>query len=83
MENIKNKNRAFQEFAQIKVTGELNDETKKKMAEPRCGVVDIRVMGSTRGKIFKTPQCRSTGYVDPQKSEKLINLPNDSSYVFV
>jgi hypothetical protein len=53
LENIKN--RAFQEFAQIKVTGELNDETKKKMAEPRCGVVDIRAMGSTRGKIFKTP----------------------------
>ena len=41
----------FQEFAGLGQTGELDEPTKKKMAQPRCGVIDV--LAVTRGgKIF-------------------------------
>lgn len=34
----------FQEFAGLLPTGQLDEATKTKMAEPRCGVVDVMSM---------------------------------------
>ncbi|KAK0413099.1 hypothetical protein QR680_006597 [Steinernema hermaphroditum] len=52
--------RKFQEFAGLKPTGELDVQTKKKMAEPRCGVTDVAAITSGRGAAFKWPKSQLT-----------------------
>ncbi|WKY09599.1 hypothetical protein Q1695_002171 [Nippostrongylus brasiliensis] len=49
----------FQEFAGLKPTGELDVQTKQKMAEPRCGVTDVLAVTSG-GAAFKWRKNRLT-----------------------
>ncbi|VDL72643.1 unnamed protein product [Nippostrongylus brasiliensis] len=51
--------RKFQEFAGLKPTGELDVQTKQKMAEPRCGVTDVLAVTSG-GAAFKWRKNRLT-----------------------
>uniref|UniRef100_A0A0K0FR91 Matrix metalloproteinase (inferred by orthology to a C. elegans protein) n=1 Tax=Strongyloides venezuelensis TaxID=75913 RepID=A0A0K0FR91_STRVS len=37
----------FQEFAGLKTTGELDENTKIKMAEPRCGMLDVQALSTS------------------------------------
>uniref|UniRef100_A0A1I8AU38 ZnMc domain-containing protein n=1 Tax=Steinernema glaseri TaxID=37863 RepID=A0A1I8AU38_9BILA len=57
---LKSAVRKFQEFAGLKQTGELDLQTKKKMAEPRCGVTDVAAITSGRGAAFKWPKSQIT-----------------------
>uniref|UniRef100_A0AC35UGG5 ZnMc domain-containing protein n=1 Tax=Rhabditophanes sp. KR3021 TaxID=114890 RepID=A0AC35UGG5_9BILA len=43
----------FQEFAGLKVTGKLTEETKRKMAEPRCGSPDVQAMALSSESVYK------------------------------
>lgn len=52
--------RKFQEFAGLNPTGELDIRTKKKMAEPRCGVFDVQAITSGREAAFKWRKNRLT-----------------------
>ncbi|KAI6237211.1 hypothetical protein M3Y95_00241300 [Aphelenchoides besseyi] len=52
--------RKFQEFAGLEPTGSLDIRTKKKMAEPRCGVLDVRALSSSRDDVFKWKKNRLT-----------------------
>jgi len=52
--------RKFQEFAGITPTGELDLRTRTKMAEPRCGVGDVRALSSSRDDVFKWKKNRLT-----------------------
>uniref|UniRef100_A0A0K0EKB4 ZnMc domain-containing protein n=1 Tax=Strongyloides stercoralis TaxID=6248 RepID=A0A0K0EKB4_STRER len=43
----------FQEFAGLKQTGELDEDTKVKMAEPRCGMLDVQALATSREAVYK------------------------------
>ncbi|CAJ0589280.1 unnamed protein product [Cylicocyclus nassatus] len=62
----------FQEFAGLKKTGVLDTETKKKMAEPRCGVTDVLAI-SSGGAAFKWRKNRLTYSIENFSSD----LPRD------
>ncbi|VDM58434.1 unnamed protein product [Angiostrongylus costaricensis] len=64
----------FQEFAGLKPTGVLDLDTKKKMAEPRCGVTDV--LAVTRGgSAFKWRKRRLTYSIENFSSD----LPKDDT----
>ena len=46
----------FQKFYNLEATGELNDETIRKMKQPRCGLPDLAATGKfskfSLGKLF-------------------------------
>ncbi|CEF62366.1 FI21212p1 [Strongyloides ratti] len=50
---IKSAVRKFQEFAGLKATGELDEDTKIKMAEPRCGMFDVQALATSREAVYK------------------------------
>lgn len=58
----------FQEFAGLKPTGVLDVETKKKMAEPRCGVTDVLAI-SSGGAAFKWKKNRLTYSIENFSSD--------------
>uniref|UniRef100_A0A0N4ZQ07 ZnMc domain-containing protein n=1 Tax=Parastrongyloides trichosuri TaxID=131310 RepID=A0A0N4ZQ07_PARTI len=54
MKNVfKSAIKKFQEFAGLKTTGELDESTKVKMAEPRCGMLDVQALATSREAIYK------------------------------
>jgi hypothetical protein len=52
--------RKFQDFAGLEPTGVLDVKTRKKMAEPRCGVYDVQAITSGREAAFKWRKSRLT-----------------------
>ncbi|ETN79676.1 peptidoglycan binding domain protein, partial [Necator americanus] len=62
----------FQEFAGLKKTGVLDEDTKQKMAEPRCGVTDVLAVTSG-GAAFKWRKNRLTYSIENFSSD----LPRD------
>ncbi|RCN36380.1 peptidoglycan binding domain protein [Ancylostoma caninum] len=58
----------FQEFAGLKKTGVLDEQTKQKMAEPRCGVTDVLAVTSG-GAAFKWRKNRLTYSIENFSSD--------------
>uniref|UniRef100_A0A914QM46 Peptidase metallopeptidase domain-containing protein n=1 Tax=Panagrolaimus davidi TaxID=227884 RepID=A0A914QM46_9BILA len=65
--------RKFQEFAGLSPTGELDLKTKKKMAQPRCGVTDVAAITSGREAAFKWKKQHLTYSIQSFSSD----LPHD------
>uniref|UniRef100_A0AC34FEU9 Peptidase metallopeptidase domain-containing protein n=1 Tax=Panagrolaimus sp. ES5 TaxID=591445 RepID=A0AC34FEU9_9BILA len=65
--------RKFQEFAGLSPTGELDLKTKKKMAQPRCGVTDVAAITSGRESAFKWKKQHLTYSIESFSSD----LPQD------
>ncbi|CAJ0582707.1 unnamed protein product, partial [Mesorhabditis spiculigera] len=62
----------FQEFAGLRKTGELDDATKEKMAEPRCGMMDVAAV-TDGGAAFKWKKTSLTYSIENYSSD----LPKD------
>ncbi|MFH4974907.1 hypothetical protein AB6A40_001616 [Gnathostoma spinigerum] len=65
---LKSAIKKFQEFAGLKVTGILDDATREKMANPRCGVPDIMEF-RRRGSVFKWPKNEITYSIDSYSTD--------------
>ncbi|KAL3099499.1 hypothetical protein niasHS_002954 [Heterodera schachtii] len=46
LDSIRSAVRKFQEFAGLPTTGDLDNQTKQKMAKPRCGIQDVQMLTS-------------------------------------
>uniref|UniRef100_A0A914H837 Peptidase metallopeptidase domain-containing protein n=1 Tax=Globodera rostochiensis TaxID=31243 RepID=A0A914H837_GLORO len=49
LDSIRSAVRKFQEFAGLPTTGNLDNRTRKKMAQPRCGMQDVQMLTSAGG----------------------------------
>uniref|UniRef100_A0A914D5R0 Peptidase metallopeptidase domain-containing protein n=1 Tax=Acrobeloides nanus TaxID=290746 RepID=A0A914D5R0_9BILA len=65
--------RKFQEFAGLEPTGKLDVATKKKMAEPRCGLMDVRAISTTREAAYRWKKNRLTYSIESYSPD----LPHD------